>query len=163
VICPKHYLLQKSSSNFHSFSHTLEVHYLLQTNIIYHVLSYIGICTNTPVFHWLLLIPRVVVIQIKRKSLRTLCTSLMWRAFQKRSSVWGIVKTLVPYSKLNTLFGVHSWEPDHKEICNKWYTASKAFPVTVADATLAKQGDHYLCSSANISTISEMIFKKYKN
>jgi hypothetical protein len=45
--------------------------------------------------------------------------------------------TLGRSSKLNTLCVVRSWEPDPKEIRNRRHIASIAFPVNVADATLA--------------------------
>jgi hypothetical protein len=35
--------------------------------------------------------------------------------------------------------GVHSRKPGQKEIRNRWHSAFIAFPVNVAEATLAKQ------------------------
>jgi hypothetical protein len=64
----------------------------------------------SPRFHWLLWIPRVAVIQIKRKSLWVLCMSHMWRVFQRSWNVEGIDVTLGWSSKLSTL-GVYSWKP----------------------------------------------------
>jgi hypothetical protein len=52
---------------------------------------------------------------------------------------------LGPTSKLNTFLRVQSWEPDQKEARNRRHSASTVFPVNVAEATSAKQGDRQPC------------------
>jgi hypothetical protein len=58
--------------------------------------------------------------------------------FQRGSDVEGIDITLGRSSKLDTLLEVYSRTPGWKEIHNRWHSASIAFPVIVAEATLTK-------------------------
>jgi hypothetical protein len=88
-----------------------------------------------------LLIPRVTVIRVKRKGLWALCISYMWKVFQKSSNICRIYMTLGRSSKLNTLLVDNSRKPGWKGTRNRWHSASIAFPVNVAEATLEKQAD----------------------
>jgi hypothetical protein len=102
-----------------------------------------GVISSSAVFPEVLLtrslIPSVTVVWTKRKSLWTLCISHIWRVFQRSSNVYGIDTTTGRSSELNTLLEDHSWKPGRKEIRNRRHIASVAFPVNVAEATLAKQ------------------------
>jgi hypothetical protein len=55
-------------------------------------------------------------------------------------------------SKQNTVLGVHSWEPDWKEIHNRRHIVSVAFSVNLS--TYVGETDCYQYGSANIGTIS---------
>jgi hypothetical protein len=101
-----------------------------------------------------LLIPRAAVARIKRNNRLALCISHMLSLFQKSSNVCRIVIALGPSSELNIFLVVHSRKAGRKEIRNRRYI----FPVTMAEATLAKQADLQPCGSANIDTVSKRVF-----
>jgi hypothetical protein len=103
------------------------------------------------------LIPRVAVVWVKNRSLWALRVSRMWTAFPRSLDVLEIDTTSGRSSKPDTLLEVYSWKPGWKEIRYRWHSASTVSPVSVAETTLAKQADLYLCGSGNIGTISSRV------
>jgi hypothetical protein len=85
----------------------------------------------------ILLIPKVAVIQRKRKTFWALCISHMWRYFRKVQTC----KESWPSSRLNMLLLVPSWKPGQKGNHNRQHVAPMAFPMYMAEATLTKQAD----------------------
>jgi hypothetical protein len=87
---------------------------------------------------------RICIIWIKKKSIWALCTSIDMKG------VSGKLKIIGNWCNIRKIFKT-------KHTLRR-YSASVAFAVNVAQATLTKRVDLYMCVSVNIGTISEMFF-----
>jgi hypothetical protein len=65
----------------------------------------------------------------------------------KKKSVWALFVCYIIGNQYNVMtvfktkhvLRVHSWKPAQKEVCNRWHSASRAFPANEGEATLPKQ------------------------